>query len=83
MSYQTGPQAVYLKTTTPTVTDDASKGYFTGCRWVDTSAKAVWVLMDNTIGAADWQITSLSYLFVQAAPAATWRAPAVATCGHS
>lgn len=40
----------------PLATDDASKGLFAGCRWIDTSAtpKVEYVCIANTPGAATW-----------------------------
>lgn len=39
----------------PTVTDDVTKGYQNGLKWLHTTGSAVYVLSNNTAGAAVWQ----------------------------
>lgn len=39
----------------PMVTDDASIGATIGCSWVDTSAKAAYICVDNSLGSAVWR----------------------------
>lgn len=38
----------------PGATDDAGDGYAVGHRWLNTSSKTLWTLVDATIGAAVW-----------------------------
>lgn len=45
-------------TAIPTVTDDSSVGYNVGSRWV--YADVEYVLVDSTVGAAVWEITTAS-----------------------
>lgn len=48
------PKCNYLATTAPTVTDDKSKGYAVGSRWIDLTADKEYVCADPTIGVAVW-----------------------------
>lgn len=48
------PRNNYHATTPPTVSDDKTKGYTVGSEWVDTAAKVLWILFDDTPDAADW-----------------------------
>jgi hypothetical protein len=41
-------------TVPPTVTDDASKGYTVGSRWLNLTTEVMWHCVDNTTGAAVW-----------------------------
>lgn len=46
-------------TIAPTVNNDASQGYEPGSRWFKTSAaRAEYVCLSASIGAADWQVTT-------------------------
>ena len=49
-------------TTNPGVTDDTTKGYTKGSRWINTSAnpKEAYVCLDATEGAAVWANTTLT-----------------------
>jgi len=38
----------------PTTTDDASSGYLIGQRWINTTTRQTYVLVDNAIGSAIW-----------------------------
>lgn len=42
-------------TTAPTVNDDIGDGYDRGTIWVDTTGDNIYVLADNTLGAAVWR----------------------------
>jgi hypothetical protein len=42
------------RSTAPTVTNDASQGYVNGAFWYDEDEKVLYVLQDNTTGAAAW-----------------------------
>ena len=44
----------YDKTTDPTVSDDSSSGYSVGSRWLNTTTGKEFVLVDDTVGAANW-----------------------------
>jgi hypothetical protein len=46
--------------TSPTVTDDVDAGYLVGSTWINTATGAEYVLVDNTVGAAVWTITTAS-----------------------
>ena len=50
--------------TNPGVTDDISKGYQVGQRWINTATDDIYTCTDNSLGAADWAIDS--------ATASTW-----------
>lgn len=54
MSYTLPPQV--LKTGTPGVTDDASKGYVVGSAWINTAAtpRTIFICTNSTVGAAVW-----------------------------
>jgi hypothetical protein len=39
---------------TPTVNDDTTRGFRNGTMWINESTGAMWLLLDNTEGAADW-----------------------------
>lgn len=51
-------QSNYAAITDPTVTDDASDGYSTGSRWINTANGKAYVLTDPSIGAAVWALDS-------------------------
>jgi hypothetical protein len=57
MNDVSGADAV-LKTTDPTVNDDANDGYLVGTRWINTVTKKEFVCMDNSVSAADWDSTT-------------------------
>lgn len=42
----------------PTATDDRSKGYFVGSKWVNVSSDESFICIDSTISAAIWNKTS-------------------------
>lgn len=42
-------------TVAPTVNDDSLDGYGTGTLWIDTVSDTAYVLVDNAVGAANWQ----------------------------
>lgn len=57
-----GNTTSYLKSTTPTTTDDHSSGYHVGDRWLNLTTADEWICMDNTTDAAVWvQGTHLIY----------------------
>lgn len=45
-------------TAAPGVTDDGDSGYIIGSRWFDVTADNEYVMLDNTVGAAVWKITT-------------------------
>lgn len=45
-------------TSNPTATDDISKNYFVGSKWVNTTTKIEFTCIDNTSGAAIWSIAT-------------------------
>jgi len=47
-------------TTDPTVTDDSSAGYEVLSKWLNTTTGEIWLCTDNTIGAANWQLGTLT-----------------------
>lgn len=57
MNDVSGADAV-LKTTDPTVNDDANDGYLVGTRWINTTDDKAFVCLDNTVGAAVWTETT-------------------------
>lgn len=52
-------QAFVQKTTAPTVTDDVPSGYQVGDHWLDIVGDKEYVLVDGTVGAAVWKLTSV------------------------
>lgn len=51
-------QRIFVKTVSPVVTDDASKGTRTGDMWINTALDSVFVCTDTTTGAALWVPTT-------------------------
>jgi hypothetical protein len=47
-------------TTDPTVTDDANAGYKVFSKWVNTVTTEIWICLDNTVGAAVWEKSTLT-----------------------
>jgi len=47
-----------LTNVAPTVSDDESQGFVLGWRWLDTSTRFQYELVDSTTGAANWKIIS-------------------------
>lgn len=47
-------------TTNPAATNDSSQGYSVLSRWVNTATKELWLALDVTPGAANWQQVTLS-----------------------
>lgn len=68
MSYLVPPTTT--ATRAPIATDDAGDGYRVGWIWVDTVAKAVYMLADATIGAAVWLQVGVSLFLLYAGTAA-------------
>ena len=62
MSYQTGPQAVYVRSIDPTVDDDNTKGFHVGCRWLNKITTTEYILFDNTTGVAIWTSVTIPRL---------------------
>ena len=52
--FDTSPYSVFDKTTAPTVNDDYSGGFGRGSIWLNYLGPYYCVLMDGTIGAANW-----------------------------
>ena len=44
----------FINPTDPSATDDASKGYIVGMRWINSVTEALFSLIDATTGAAKW-----------------------------
>lgn len=59
-NYEVKRQNNLTATTDPTVTDDSSLGYEPLSRWINTSTAEIWLCVDATAGAADWQKASLT-----------------------
>ena len=57
-SVQSNMIKLTIDTIPPTVNNDITQSYAVGSRWIDTKAKEVYNLVDNTKGAAVW-VTSL------------------------
>lgn len=49
------PQSNFTATTDPTVNDDVTLGYSEGSPWINTATGFIFVLVDPSDGAADWQ----------------------------
>lgn len=64
MSYLVPPTTT--ATRAPLATDDAGDGYRVGWIWVDTAAKAVYMLADATAGAAVWLQVGVSLFLLYA-----------------
>ena len=47
-------------TTDPTVNNDSSEGYVVTSKWYNTDSGEVFLLVDATVGAANWQQTTLT-----------------------
>lgn len=67
MSYLVPPTTTAARA--PLATDDAGDGYRVGWIWVDTAAKAVYMLADATIGAAVWLQVGVSLFLLVSASA--------------
>src|SRR5262249_43780596 len=48
-------RAPYKTSGDPTSTDDASKGFAAGSRWLNTSSAEMWVCVDPTTSSAVWR----------------------------
>lgn len=59
-SYEAKRQNNLSATTDPTATDDANAGYEPLSRWINTSTGEIWLCVDATNGAANWQKASLT-----------------------
>ena len=68
MSYLVPPTTT--ATRAPLATDDAGDGYRVGWIWVDTAARAVYMLADATTNAAVWLQVGVSMYVVYAGTAA-------------
>lgn len=51
-------KGVISKTTSPTVNDDSSKGFYVGFMWVNTTDRTVYECYSNSLGAAVWGISN-------------------------
>ncbi len=58
--YETRRQHNLNATTDPSVTDDSAAGYEPLSKWVNTSTGEVFVCLDATAGAANWQLSTLT-----------------------
>jgi hypothetical protein len=68
MSYLVPPTTT--ATRAPLATDDAGDGYRIGWIWVDTAARAVYMLADATTNAAVWLQVGVSLYMLYAGTAA-------------
>ncbi|MCK7542961.1 hypothetical protein MLC59_02095 [Marinobacter bryozoorum] len=59
-SYEAKRQNNLSAATDPTAADDASAGYEPMSRWINTSTGEIWLCVDATNGAANWQKASLT-----------------------
>ena len=59
-SYEAKRQSNLTATTDPTATDDTSAGYEPLSRWINTTTGEIWLCVDATTGAANWQKASLT-----------------------
>lgn len=50
----------WLKTSSPTVSDDTNAGYTAGDRWINTVQGQEWTAYSVSAGAADWRLLPLS-----------------------
>lgn len=50
----------WIKTTSPTVSDDSTAGYTAGDRWVNTVYGLEWTAYSVSAGAADWRLLQLT-----------------------
>ena len=57
-SDMTPPLGNFIATTDPTVNDDDSAGYAIGSQWVNTSSGTIYLCVDATTGAAQWNSLS-------------------------
>jgi len=67
MSYLVPPTTTAARA--PLVTDDAGDGYRIGWIWVDTAARAVYMLADAAVGAAVWRHVGAALLLSYASTA--------------
>jgi hypothetical protein len=44
----------YVESTAPTASDDVTQGYENGAIWIDDVTEIIYILVDNTTGAAVW-----------------------------
>jgi len=54
------PLSVYNKSVPPTVNDDSDDGYGYGSVWVDVVGGDAYRCLDATVGAAVWELTTLT-----------------------
>lgn len=59
-SYEAKRQNNLTATTDPTADDDETAGYEPLSRWINTSTAEIWLCVDATTGAANWQKASLT-----------------------
>jgi hypothetical protein len=52
------PQSNLTAVVDPVITDDVNAGYVKGSRWINTALNKIFVLVDETAGAAKWILTS-------------------------
>ena len=57
-NYQISDNNFYIFSINPTVTDDITKGFVIGTRWINTNSLQEYVCLNNSEGAAVWKITS-------------------------
>jgi len=79
--YETRRQHNLAATTDPTVNDDSGAGYEPLSKWVNTSTGEVFVCLDATAGASNWQLSTLT--IDDLGSAATAEASDFAAASHS
>jgi hypothetical protein len=51
------------KSVAPTVNDDSTQGYVNGAFWFDEDAQRLYILNDNSAGAADWVLFDMTFIY--------------------
>lgn len=59
-SYEAKRQNNLSATTDPTVSDDSAAGYEPMSRWINTTTNEIWLCVNATAGAANWQKATLT-----------------------
>jgi hypothetical protein len=51
------------KAVAPTVNDDSTQGYVNGAFWFDEDSQRLYILNDNSAGAADWVLFDMTFIY--------------------
>jgi len=51
-------KGIIVKASAPTSNDDATKGFYVGFLWLDSSTSILYICADNTLAASIWNIVS-------------------------